>query len=115
MTNLKLGTLLIGTFAFLGDVSHAPAMSKASPMRRPLDTPSFYANGTHSCWSKTDIGHTCKVSGYFNDCHEAHSKLRNDDCCPRTKQCHLNPGSSAFECRYGGASVGYTPGVCLPH
>ena len=64
------------------------------------NTPSFYAKGTHQCQSKTSIGHTCKVDGYFNDCDEAFRKLKMQDCCPNSK--------------YGGNSTDFTLDSCTP-
>jgi len=56
----------------------------------------YSASGFHQCGT----GHSCVVSGLFNDCKTAAISLATRDCCPTT------PG--------GGASTGFTLSYCIP-
>jgi hypothetical protein len=86
------------------------------------DTPSFSAGGTHTCWSSTDIGQQCKVSGIdFSDCNEAKSALQEEDCCPTAGVCkQWNPpgtpgGPLCLKFGDGGTSTSFVLNYCVPH
>jgi hypothetical protein len=94
-------------YAFFLIVSCALLMVLASTFRVPKasargqqNTPTFHAKGTHTCQSKTSIGHECVVEGDFNDCDEAYHKLKMQDCCSSTKE--------------GGATSGFVLNYCYP-
>lgn len=80
------------------------------------NTPNFTGNGVHQCQSITDIGHTCPVMGWgYMDCNAAHVNLSSQDCCSSTKTCSFDPMTGQQKCRFGGNSIGFTMGMCLPH
>ena len=57
---------------------------------------SYVATGTHQCGN----GHTCVITGSFQDCNEATGFLRARGCC------HSEPT--------GGRSTGFTLNYCIP-
>ena len=110
--NILFWAIKVSLFLFV--LIASAELSKAA-QQTPGETTSFYATGTHQCQSQSDIGHTCEVSGIdFNDCDEALFKLKADDCCPSTLKCSPKPDGTK-ECRYGGTSIGFTMGLCVPH
>jgi hypothetical protein len=61
----------------------------------------FYAKGTHTCQSRTRLGHKCEVRGQYTSCHDAGNSLKLDDCCANTKE--------------GGTSIKFSLDACSPY